>query len=120
MIQNNIYELQKKFNEIKRRDRYKVKEMVMIEFGRSFKTLLDREENSLEILDFDDIKEKLYCKLKTLAFIKAIRKFDNKKEYFKYYDLKIYTLKGFKAFLSLIENDTIKITFKIGTSQFYT
>ena len=55
MIQNNIYELQKKFNEIKRRDRYKVKEMVMIEFGRSFKTLLDREENSLEILDFDDI-----------------------------------------------------------------
>jgi len=64
--------------------------------------------------DFDIIEEKLYRKLKYLAFVKAHRKFVNNVEYFKYYDIKLYVLKDFNTFIRLIEEGFIKITFKIG------
>lgn len=63
--------------------------------------------------DFDIIKEKLYRKLKTLAFIKGDRKFIDGEEYYRYFDMKIYTLKDFSTFISLIEKGYIRINFKI-------
>ena len=63
--------------------------------------------------DFDTLSKKLYRKLKALAFIKALHKFINYEEYFKYYEMKIYMLKDFDTFISLIEQGIIRITFKI-------
>ena len=76
--------------------------------------------NCLQIVDnevswsFDLLKEKLYRKLKYLAFIEADSKFINGVEYFKYNNLHIYELKDFNTFLRLIETGIIKVTFKIG------
>ena len=64
--------------------------------------------------DFDILEEKLYRKLKYLAFIKADKLLKQNKEYFKYYLMKIYILKDFKTFIKLIENGTIRISLKIG------
>lgn len=64
--------------------------------------------------DFDILKEKLYRKLRILAFIKAYVKKIEKQEYFKYYDLKLYELKDFDTFIKLIEKGLIRINFKIG------
>lgn len=62
---------------------------------------------------FDTLKEKLYRKLKILAFIKAYTKKVNDSEYFKYHDMTIYLLKDFDTFLSLLEKGIIRVTFKI-------
>lgn len=53
-------------------------------------------------------------KTKYLGFILALRKIISGKEYFKYYKLTIYKLKGFNEFIKLIESSTIRITLKIG------
>ena len=76
--------------------------------------------NCLQIVDnevswsFNLLKEKLYRKLKYLAFIEAESKFISGIEYFKYTDLYIYQLRDFDTFLGLIEKGIIKVTFKIG------
>lgn len=67
--------------------------------------------------DFDTVKDKLYRKLKVVAFVKAHTKFINKLEYFKYYDMKFYVLKDFKTFVSLIERGIIRINFKISVFE---
>lgn len=64
--------------------------------------------------DFDILEEKLYRKLKYLAYVKAIKKKINNKEYFKYYKMKIYRLKNFDTFINLIDEGIIRITLKIG------
>lgn len=64
--------------------------------------------------DFDILKEKLIRKLQVLALIKAWPNRINKEEYFKYYKLNIYILKGFDEFIDLIDNGKIKILLKIG------
>lgn len=63
--------------------------------------------------DFDTIREKLYRKLKILAFVKAKVRFVSGIEYFKYYDMKLYILKDFDTFISLIEEGVIRLNFKI-------
>lgn len=64
--------------------------------------------------DFDIIEEKLYRKLKYLAFIKADCKFKNNIEHFYYRDINLFVLKDFDTFICLIEKGIIRITFKIG------
>lgn len=64
--------------------------------------------------DFDILEEKIYRKLKNLAFIKAVVKRKDKQEYFKYYEIKMYKLKDFSTFINLLESGTIRINFKIG------
>lgn len=64
--------------------------------------------------DFNILQEKLYRKLKYLAFIKADKLSTKNKKYFKYYMMKIYKLKNFETFINLIENGTIRISLKIG------
>lgn len=63
--------------------------------------------------DFDIIEEKLYRKLKVVALVKAHRKFINNIEYFRYYDMKLYILKSFETFITLLERGIIRINFKI-------
>ena len=62
---------------------------------------------------FDIVKEKLERKNRILALVKAECKTINKIDYFKYYDIKFYKLKGFDQFINLIKDGTIRITFKI-------
>lgn len=65
--------------------------------------------------DFDEIKEKLYRKLKYLAIIEAKSKYnvETGKEMFNYYKLNLYVLKNFNVFLELIERGIIRINFKL-------
>ncbi|MBP3460800.1 MAG: MvaI/BcnI restriction endonuclease family protein [Bacilli bacterium] len=63
--------------------------------------------------DFDILKEKLYRKLKYLAYIKAIKKYTKNEVYFKYTKINFYKLKSFEEFIKLIEQGKIRITFKI-------
>lgn len=82
-----------------------------------FLKIFDKTNNVIEKIvywDFDILEEKLLRKLKTLAFIKALSKQINNEEFFKYYDLKIYKLKGMEEFIKLIEEGLIRINFKIG------
>lgn len=76
-------------------------------------------DNCLQVVDngiswsFGLLKEKLFRKLNYLAFIEADNIFVNGVEHFKYTKLNIYKLKSFERFIELIEDGTIKITFKI-------
>ncbi|MBR6689767.1 MAG: MvaI/BcnI restriction endonuclease family protein [Bacilli bacterium] len=64
--------------------------------------------------DFDVLKEKLYRKLKYLAYVKAEKRIYENKKYFKYYSMKIYKLKDFDTFINLLEEGVIRISIKIG------
>ena len=64
--------------------------------------------------DFDILKEKLYRKLKYLAFVKADKISKENRNYFKYYLMKIYKLKDFDTFIKLVEEGIIRISLKIG------
>lgn len=79
-------------------------------------------DNYLNVLDksvyweFVDIKERLYKKLKVLSLIKAWPIRLNGFEYYKYYKMNIYMLKGFDEFIDLLESGKIKVLFKIGNN----
>ena len=77
----------------------------------------DKKKNKIEestYWDFDILEEKLNRKLSYLALISADKKNFNGKKSFKYNTLIFYKLKGFDAFINLIENGIIKINFKLG------
>lgn len=59
------------------------------------------------------LKERIYTKLKYLAFIEAENKSINGIEYYKYSKLSFYKLKSFDTFINLIKAGIITITFKI-------
>lgn len=65
--------------------------------------------------DFDILKEKLYRKLKILAYVKACSKKEKngEDEYFKYSRIEIFLLKDFETFIDLIESGIIRINFKL-------
>ena len=64
--------------------------------------------------DFDTLEEKLYRKMKTLAYIHAVKKYSNGKTYFKYKSIDFYKLKSFNEFIDTLEKGKIRVTFKIG------
>lgn len=64
--------------------------------------------------DFDILEEKLIRKLSTLAVVKAWPNRIGEIEYFKYYKMNIYLLKGFSHFIDMLENGKIAIEFRIG------
>ena len=93
------------------------------------KLILDKEQNRLNLLildlnlnildntinwDLNDIKTRLETKLTYLAFIIGYPYNKNKKTFYKYTNLKIYKLKDFSTFLTLLEKNIIYITFNIG------
>lgn len=94
-----------------------------------FKLVIDKEKKKIRIVctdkdgktydtevswSFEILKRKVEEKLKYLAFIKADSMFMHGKQYFKYYNLTFYMIKGFDTFVSLIERDIINATFMIG------
>jgi hypothetical protein len=82
-----------------------------------FLLIYNKKDNLIEdsvYWDFDIIKEKLYRKLKFLAYVKAIKKVINGKNYFKYYEMKLYKLKNFEEFINLLDIGVIRISIKIG------
>ena len=66
---------------------------------------------------FDTLKEKLYGKLKYLAFVEAESKFINGIEYFKYSSISFYTLRDFDTFIRLIKIAKVKVSFLISGSM---
>ena len=95
-----------------------------------FKLDVDREKRKIYLLvynkykeliekeaywDFEILEEKIYRKLKFLALIKAYSKKDIYQdcEYFKYNYMRIYYLKSFETFISLVEDGTIRVNFKL-------
>mgnify|MGYP003306574241 CR=1 FL=1 len=78
--------------------------------------IYDLNSNLLErnvYWDFDTIKQKIYRKMKILAFVKSYSKKIDGIEYFKYYDLKIYLLRGFDEFIELVDKGIVRINFKL-------
>ena len=63
--------------------------------------------------DFDILEEKLLRKLQVLALVSAWTNLEDEEEYFKYYKMNIYVLKGFDEFIDMIEQGKIEIVFKI-------
>lgn len=63
---------------------------------------------------FDLIKERLYLKLSYLALVRADVKIIDDTEFFKYYSINFYKLRGIDTFLKLIEYGVIRISFKVG------
>ena len=51
--------------------------------------------------------------MKILAFVKSYSKKIDGIEYFKYYDLKIYLLRGFDEFIELVDKGIVRINFKL-------
>mgnify|MGYP003571504718 CR=1 FL=1 len=95
-----------------------------------FQLYIDRDNKKIRLLAFDNqnrmidpkiswsfdiLEEKLYRKLKYLAFIKADCKYIYGKQHFHYYSIKFYMLKNFEKFLKLIEEGIVSTTFMIGT-----
>lgn len=78
----------------------------------------DRYKNLVErdvYWDFDILEEKICRKLTFLALVKAYSKKDRCEEweYFKYDSIKIYYLKDFEHFISLVEEGIIRVNFKL-------
>lgn len=64
--------------------------------------------------DFDILEEKLLRKLSVLALVKAWPNRIAGVDYFKYYKMNIYLLKGFYSFLKALEDGFVKVKFTIG------
>ena len=95
-----------------------------------FKTKLDFKNKKLKIIivdinlrvledsiywDLNEIKDRLYTKLKILALVNGYPYKRNGDVYYKYTNIKFYKLKGFYVFLKLLKEDKVFITFNIGT-----
>lgn len=64
--------------------------------------------------DFDDIKNVIQRKLKTLALIKYNKKIKNNLEYFLYDNIHLYKFKKIYTFLNLLEEGIIRIYICLG------
>ena len=85
-------------------------EKIFLEVYDNFFHLIEREC----FWNFSSLEERLFRKLRYLAFIKAEKKVVNTNTYFRYTDISFYQLKDFRNFLILIENGEIQICFKVG------
>ncbi len=88
---------------------YEQKNVILNVFNGEYKLI-----DNLSKWSFEMLEEKIYRKLKYLAFVKADRKYELGQIYFRYRTVQFYQLKGFDAFLKLIEKGFIRITFSIG------
>ena len=114
VLNNSVYA--NKFNKIGQKYYFKLdvdrnERKIYLLICDKYKNLLERDV----YWDFDILEEKIYRKLNFLALIKAYSKKDKYEdwEYFKYNFMKIYCLKGFENFISLIEDGKIRVNFKL-------
>lgn len=97
--------------------RFLFKLVVDYEKQKIFLLITDKNMNFIEkksYWSFDVLKEKLERKLQYMALVKAWPSTINNEDYYKYYDIDFYKLKSFDEFIRLIEDGTIRVTFKIG------
>jgi len=90
----------------------KVNDKLILQIYDKNKNLIDEDT----YWNLFDIKLVLYTKIKYLAYVKAWSKKIERKEYFKFFDIKFYVLKGFDEFLDLLQNDHIKLLIAINSS----
>ena len=79
---------------------------------KGYLLVYDLHDNLLEresFVYFDSMYNHLCLKLNILAYVNAIKKTINKIDYFRYYDVTIFKLKGFDTFLNLLKNGVIDI-----------
>ena len=79
--------------------------------------VFDRLGNFIEkksFWKFSTLRDKLYSKMRYLAYIEAYSKFFEGVEFFKYNYIKFYKLKGFDTFIDLLFRGKIRVTFKVG------
>ena len=108
------------------------KEFTSIGYYKKAKLFVNREKEKVDVIalnsngknlevniswSFQLLRERLNLKLKYLAIVVADSKFLDGKEYFHYNDIKLYKLKSFEDFISLIEKGDIVINFKIGINK---
>lgn len=68
--------------------------------------------------DFEELKERLYRKLKYLAVVNAAKKTINGDEYYHYTSIDFYKMKDFSTFLKLVEIGIVCVTFRIGIEKY--
>lgn len=105
------------------------KEMIKVGVFYYFKLRIDKELKRLVLCvydlnnnlidestywDFDILEEKLLRKLGVLALVKAWPNKIAGVDYFKYFKMNIFVLKGFDSFLDALENGYVKVKFKVG------
>ena len=81
-----------------------------------FLLVYDRCGNLIEknsYWSFETLKEKLFTKMRFLAYVEANCKVWNGCEYFKYDKITFYTLKDFDSFINLIKIGKIRVSFFI-------
>lgn len=66
---------------------------------------------------FEDLKDKLYKRLNYLVLIKCWISKERTIDFYKFYDYDFYKLKDFSYFLKLLNDGTIRITFKVGINK---
>lgn len=86
------------------------KERVILEVYNKSMELVDEST----YWDFDILKEKLIRKVSVLAVIKAWTKRKEGDEYFNFYKMNVYILKGFDNFIDALNDGVIKINLRIG------
>ena len=106
------------------------KEDYLIAFKYYFKLKVDYEEQKLRLFilnnqfevvntsifwDFEQIKNRLFTKIKYLAYINAYPYRIDDELCYKYANIKFYKLKSFSTFLKLIEKDIVHVAFNIDT-----
>lgn len=95
-----------------------------VENDRLYLCVFDRNKKLIEkesYIYLETLKHHLLTKLQSLAIIKASKKTINEKEFFRYYQINIYTLKSFEIFTDLLKKGIIEVSLisRINKSGFY-
>lgn len=84
-----------------------------IEKDKLYLCVYDKDKNLIDKKSFvymNTIKNHFLTKLKKLAIIKASKKKVNDILYFRYYQINLFTLKNFNAFINLLKNGDIEVS----------
>lgn len=95
---------------------YKFSLRIDYDMGRVYLLIFDRLGNFIEkesYWDFDTLRDKIYSKMKVLAYIEADSMYKNGVEYFKYKTITFYRIKGFDTFIDLLRKGKICVNFKV-------
>ncbi|MBQ7140324.1 MAG: MvaI/BcnI restriction endonuclease family protein [Bacilli bacterium] len=84
----------------------------LIKENKLYLQIYDKNKNLIEqeaYIYLDNIKKHVLTKLNNFAIIKASKKKIDGIEYFRYYQITLYTLKSFKIFIDLLQKGKIEI-----------
>lgn len=103
-------------------DKYKFKLQIDQKEEKLFLCIYNLYDELIERESFvylDSIKNHLMLKLNKMALIKAFKTKKNQEEYFRYYKMDIYLMKGFETFLNLLQEGKIEVSLiaRIGKSS---